>query len=62
MTKSNSRSVAQHVLNGEVETDRHRRYHVWETPVRCSHRYSRGATSSYAVARCVLRGFVSETE
>eukprot|EP00965_Chrysotila_dentata_P139564 4614174-Pleurochrysis_carterae.AAC.1 len=35
MTKSN-RSIAKRVLNVEVETDRHRRYHVWETPVRCN--------------------------
>eukprot|EP00965_Chrysotila_dentata_P088946 2936239-Pleurochrysis_carterae.AAC.2 len=33
MTKSN-RSVAQRVLKVEVEADLHRRYHVWETPVR----------------------------
>eukprot|EP00965_Chrysotila_dentata_P173615 5731569-Pleurochrysis_carterae.AAC.1 len=33
MTKSN-RSVAQRVLNVEVEAGRQRRYHVWETPVR----------------------------
>eukprot|EP00965_Chrysotila_dentata_P106359 3513160-Pleurochrysis_carterae.AAC.1 len=35
MTRSN-RSVAQRVLNVEVEADRHRRYRVWETPVRCT--------------------------
>eukprot|EP00965_Chrysotila_dentata_P063440 2102887-Pleurochrysis_carterae.AAC.1 len=38
MTKSN-RSIVQRDLNAEVETDRHhrlRRYHVWETPVRCT--------------------------
>eukprot|EP00965_Chrysotila_dentata_P150600 4975266-Pleurochrysis_carterae.AAC.1 len=35
MTKSN-RSVAQRVLIVEVEADRHRRYHVWETPIRCT--------------------------
>eukprot|EP00965_Chrysotila_dentata_P048494 1608679-Pleurochrysis_carterae.AAC.2 len=35
LTKSN-RSVAQRVLNVEVEADHHRRYHVWETPVRCT--------------------------
>eukprot|EP00965_Chrysotila_dentata_P116693 3857757-Pleurochrysis_carterae.AAC.1 len=35
MTMSN-RSVAQRVLNNEVDADRHRRYHVWETPVRCT--------------------------
>eukprot|EP00965_Chrysotila_dentata_P247227 6207633-Pleurochrysis_carterae.AAC.2 len=35
MTKSN-RSVAQRVFNVEVEADRHRRYHVRETPLRCT--------------------------
>eukprot|EP00965_Chrysotila_dentata_P062830 2081611-Pleurochrysis_carterae.AAC.1 len=35
MTKSN-RSVAQRILNVEDEADRHRRYHVWATPVRCA--------------------------
>eukprot|EP00965_Chrysotila_dentata_P083774 2764931-Pleurochrysis_carterae.AAC.1 len=35
MMKSN-RSVAQRVLNVVVEADRHRRYHVLETPVRCT--------------------------
>eukprot|EP00965_Chrysotila_dentata_P263469 6214837-Pleurochrysis_carterae.AAC.2 len=25
-----------HVLNVEVEADRHRSYYVWETPVRCT--------------------------
>eukprot|EP00965_Chrysotila_dentata_P182326 6020501-Pleurochrysis_carterae.AAC.1 len=35
MTKNN-RSVAQRVLNMKLEADRHRRYHVWETPVRCT--------------------------
>eukprot|EP00965_Chrysotila_dentata_P070163 2317275-Pleurochrysis_carterae.AAC.1 len=35
ITKRN-RSVAQRVLNVKVEADRHRKYHVWETPVRCS--------------------------
>eukprot|EP00965_Chrysotila_dentata_P133043 4399201-Pleurochrysis_carterae.AAC.2 len=34
-TKSNS-SVAQRVLNVGVEADRHRKYHVWETLVRCT--------------------------
>eukprot|EP00965_Chrysotila_dentata_P174332 5755207-Pleurochrysis_carterae.AAC.1 len=32
MMKSN-RSVAQRILNVEVEAERHRRYHVRETPV-----------------------------
>eukprot|EP00965_Chrysotila_dentata_P092073 3039782-Pleurochrysis_carterae.AAC.1 len=32
ITKSN-KSVAQCVLNVEVEANCHRRYHVWETPV-----------------------------
>eukprot|EP00965_Chrysotila_dentata_P254752 6211983-Pleurochrysis_carterae.AAC.1 len=35
MTKGN-RSVAQRVLNVEVEANRHRRYHGWETPVLCT--------------------------
>eukprot|EP00965_Chrysotila_dentata_P086695 2861689-Pleurochrysis_carterae.AAC.1 len=35
MTKSN-RSVTQRVLSVEVEADRHRSYHVWDTPVRCT--------------------------
>ena len=60
MTKSN-RSVAQRVLNVEVEADRHRRYHVWETPVRCT-ATAVALRACCASARCVLRGFVSETE
>eukprot|EP00965_Chrysotila_dentata_P238320 6202422-Pleurochrysis_carterae.AAC.1 len=35
MTKSN-KSVGQRVLNVKVEADRHWRYHVWDTPVRCT--------------------------
>eukprot|EP00965_Chrysotila_dentata_P118233 3908214-Pleurochrysis_carterae.AAC.1 len=35
ITKRN-RSVAQRVVNVKVEADRHRRYHVCETPVRCT--------------------------
>eukprot|EP00965_Chrysotila_dentata_P043599 1449581-Pleurochrysis_carterae.AAC.1 len=35
MTRS-IRSVAQRVLNVEIEADRHKRYHVRETPVRCT--------------------------
>eukprot|EP00965_Chrysotila_dentata_P095474 3155398-Pleurochrysis_carterae.AAC.1 len=35
ITKSN-RSVAQRVPNVEVEADHHQKYHVWETPVRCT--------------------------
>ena len=31
---SSNRSVAQRVLNADVEADRHRRYHVWVSPVR----------------------------
>ena len=60
ITKSN-RSVAQRVLNVEVEADRHRRYHVWETPVRCT-ATAVALRACCASARCVLRGFVSETE
>eukprot|EP00965_Chrysotila_dentata_P101691 3357455-Pleurochrysis_carterae.AAC.1 len=60
MTKSN-RSVPQRVFNVKVEADRHRRYHVWETAVRCTSTNGRGATSRSMSARCVLRGFVSET-
>eukprot|EP00965_Chrysotila_dentata_P256737 6212647-Pleurochrysis_carterae.AAC.2 len=30
------RSIARRVLNVELEADHHRRYHVWEIPVRCT--------------------------
>eukprot|EP00965_Chrysotila_dentata_P219997 6191494-Pleurochrysis_carterae.AAC.1 len=35
ITESN-RSVGQRVLNAKVEADCHQKYHVWETPVRCT--------------------------
>eukprot|EP00965_Chrysotila_dentata_P038240 1270486-Pleurochrysis_carterae.AAC.1 len=60
ITKSN-RSVAQRVLNIEVEADRHLRYYVWETPVRCT-ATAVALQACFGSARCVLRGFVSETE
>eukprot|EP00965_Chrysotila_dentata_P188401 6172712-Pleurochrysis_carterae.AAC.1 len=33
---TSNRSVAQRILNVEVEADHHQRYHVWEKPVRCT--------------------------
>eukprot|EP00965_Chrysotila_dentata_P099655 3294016-Pleurochrysis_carterae.AAC.5 len=63
MTKRN-RSVAQRVLNVKVEADAlmsPKISRVGDTSIMV-HRYDRGATSRSASARCVLRGFVSETE
>eukprot|EP00965_Chrysotila_dentata_P115837 3828933-Pleurochrysis_carterae.AAC.1 len=60
MTKSHS-SVAQRVLNVEVEADRHRRYHVWGTPVRCTAKAAALRVAARQRGAC-FEYFVSETE
>eukprot|EP00965_Chrysotila_dentata_P046674 1549884-Pleurochrysis_carterae.AAC.1 len=56
MTKSN-RFVNQRVLNVEVEANRHRRYHVWDTPVRCTApwRYKSLRVSAVRASRLRIR-------